>query len=144
MASNSQPEPRSSTAPANQPSNSATLEGHRRRATRVDVRIAKQAMQVVLPTNQQIGPWQARAAHLLALAEKQRLSGEMASGIGEEAAALHKVVLQHQRELDERLNELPPDVAGSTRFEDTARALASVATVLAKTLDIAFGPRRDS
>ena len=137
MASNPHPEPRSSTRPSDQPA-APPLDGHRRRATRVDVRIAKQAMQVVLPTNQQIGPWQARAAHLLALAEKQRLAGDVDQAIGEEAAALHEMVLRHQRDLDARMHELPSDVAGSTRFEDTGRALRSVAAVLKKTLDIAW------
>lgn len=114
-------------------------EQHRQRAMRLEVKITRQAMKVVLPTNQQIGPWQARAAHLLALAEKLKATGRHDPSIIDEAQALLEAVAAHRRELDQEVQELPPDVAGSTRFDDTARALQSVASVLERTLATA-GP----
>jgi hypothetical protein len=101
---------------------------------RLEVKISRQAMKVVLPTNQQIGPWQARAAHLLALAEKLKATGRHNPGIADEAQTLLDIVETHRRELDRDVQELPSDVAGSTRLDDTARALQSVATVLERTL----------
>lgn len=111
-------------------------EDGRRRAMRVDVRIAKQAMRVVTPTNQQIGPWQARAAHLLAMAEKLRASGRNDPAVGAEAEALLKTVELHRRGLVDEVGQLPADVAASTRLEDTARALQSVSKVLRQTLAV--------
>lgn len=106
----------------------------RQRAMRVDVKISRQAMKVVLPTNQQIGPWQARAAHLLVIAEKLTANGRYDHKIADEAQTLLEAVETHQQELSETLENLPADVAGSTRLDDTARALQSVASVLERTL----------
>ena len=117
-------------------------EGPRQRAMRVDVRISREAMQAVLPANQQIGPWQARAAHLLALAEKLRSSGRTHPALAEEAQAMLCAVERQQHELDSKRQELPSDVAASSRLEDTGRALSSVETVLRKTL-AALGVRRE-
>lgn len=104
----------------------------RQRATRVDVRIAHKAMEVVLPTNQQIGPWQARAAHLLVVAEKLKSTGRHNPSIAEEVETLLDTVEAHQRGLTDKVRSLPSDIAMSTRLEDTSRALASIASVLGK------------
>lgn len=101
---------------------------------RVDVKISRQAMKVVLPTNQQIGPWQARAAHLLVIAEKLTAKGRCDQRIAEEAQALLDAVERHQQGLSATMENLPADVAGSTRLDDTVRALNSVASVLERTL----------
>lgn len=106
----------------------------RQRAMRVDVKISQQAMKVVLPTNKQIGPWQARAAHLLALTEKLKATGRHDPAIAREAEALRDTIERYRRSLDDRVQGLPSDVAASTRLEDTARALTSVASVLDRTL----------
>ena len=108
----------------------------RARATRVDVRIAHKAMEVVLPTNQQIGPWQARAAHLLAVAEKLKITGRHNPSIAEEVETLLDTVEAQQRGLNDKVRELPTDVATSTRLEDTSRALASIASVLTRAREI--------
>ena len=113
---------------------SGVVERHRQRAMRLEVKISRQAMKVVLPTNQQIGPWQARAAHLLVLAEKQKATGRHNPSLADEAQTLLEVVEKHRRGLSDEMQTLPSDVAGSTRFDDTARALQSVAVVLERTL----------
>jgi hypothetical protein len=120
--------------------NSTSLAGvipmSRQRATRVDVRIAHEAMEVVLPTNQQIGPWQARAAHLLAVAEKLKTTGRHNPSIAAEVDLLLGTVETHQRGLTAKVRDLPADVATSTRLEDTSRALASIASVLARAREL--------
>jgi hypothetical protein len=105
------------------------VEEQRQRAMRLDVQISQQAMKVVDPTNQEIGPWQRRAAWLLL-----RASGGHDPRIVEEAKVLLKAVETRQEQLRSEISALPADVAASTRLEDTARALDSVATVLRKTL----------
>lgn len=109
----------------------------RRRAKRLDVQITQQAMKVVTPTNQEIGPWQHQAARLLALAEKLRATGRRDPRIAEEAEALLRAVEERQRHLEDRIAALPEKVAESTRLQDTARALQSVAAVLVKALEAA-------
>ncbi len=128
------------------PSESSTempVEEHQRqRAMRLDVQISQQAMKVVDPTNQEIGPWQRRAAWLLALAERLKASGGNDPRIGEEATALLSAVETRQKQLRSEIGALPADVAASTRLEDTARALDSVATVLSKALELTKPVRR--
>ena len=115
---------------------SADTEQNRQRAMRVDVRISQQAMKVVLPTNQEIGPWQQRAAWLLALAERLKASGGHDPSIAEEAEALMSAVETRREHLMSAVRSLPDDVAQSSRLEDTARALDSVAGVLTKALGL--------
>jgi hypothetical protein len=112
------------------------VEEQRQRAMRLDVQISQQAMKVVDPTNQEIGPWQRRAAWLLALAERLKASGGHDPRIAEEAKALLEAVETRREQLRSEISVLPADVAGSTRLEDTARALDSVAGVLGKTLGL--------
>jgi hypothetical protein len=112
----------------------ADTDRSRQRAMRVDVRISQQAMKVVWPTNQEIGPWQRRAAWLLALAERLKASGGHDPSIAEEAETLLSVVEARREHLMSTVTSLPDDVAQSSRLEDTARALDSVAGVLAKAL----------
>lgn len=108
----------------------------RQRAKRVDVQIAQQAMRVATPTNQEIGPWQHQAARLLALAEKLRATGRRDPRIADEAEALLRAVEERQQHLSDQIAVLPDKVAGSSRLEDTARALRSVVAVLDRTLEL--------
>lgn len=103
---------------------------------RMDVKISQQAMTVVRPTNEQIGPWQARAAHLQVMAEKRAAKGRRDQRIADEAVALLAEVEMQRHRLSERVERLPDDVAGSTRLDDTARALQSVAQVLERVRDL--------
>lgn len=134
--------PSSSAAPVPSSVEVADAVPHRQRAMRVDVKISRQAMKVVLPTNQEIGPWQRRAAWLLALAERRHTAGGRDSNIAEEAAALLAEVEARRQHLESAVQSLPDDVAASTRLEDTARALDSVAAVLTKTLELCAARRR--
>ena len=111
-------------------------EHQRQRAMRIDVRIAQQALKVVLPMNRQIGPWQVKAARLLAVAEKLRSSGSHNPGVAAETEALLDMVERQHRSLIHETESLPPDVAGSSRLQDTARALQSVAGVLNRALTV--------
>lgn len=117
-------------------------EHQRQRAMRLDVQISQQAMKVADPTNQEIGPWQRRAAWLLALAERLKASGGNDPRIAEEAKVLLTAVETRQTQLRAEISALPADVAASTRLEDTVRALDSVASVLGKTLDLTKSARR--
>lgn len=108
----------------------------RQRAMRVDVRIAHEAMEVVLPTNQQIGPWQGRAAHLLALAEKLRATGRHNPSLAEEVESLLEAVETQRRNLTDKKRDLPDDIARSSRVEDTSRALDSIASVLSRAREL--------
>jgi hypothetical protein len=101
---------------------------------RAEVQIVHQAMQVALPTNQQIGPWQRQAARLLALAEKQRATGMDSAAVAEEAVAMLEAVEARRKSLLRDVSRLPEKVAGNSRLEDTERALQSVAAVLLKAL----------
>jgi hypothetical protein len=120
------------------------VDGTRRRAKRLDVQITQQAMKVVTPTNQEIGPWQHQAARLLALAEKAKATGRYDPRIAEEAMALLAAVEERQRGLTDKIDSLPEKVADSSRVADTARALKSVASVLDKTLELMRAGRRVS
>ena len=112
----------------------------RRRAVRADVRIAHAALKVVRPANQQIGPWQQRAAWLLALAERRHSRGRGDDGIAREAAAMLQAVEERQVELRDSVGALPQEIATSTRLDDTAKALDSVALVLRRAIELSAPP----
>lgn len=113
----------------------------RQRAMRVDVQINHKAMAVTSPTNQQIGPWQRQAARLLALAEKAKTSGRRDPKLLEDAETLLLEVDASRQLLRREIGNLPPSVAGSTRLEDTERALQSVVAVLSRVVTL-MGLRR--
>lgn len=120
----------------------AVEQPQRRRSLRVDVRISRQALKVVTPTNEEIGPWQRRAAWLLALAERRSARGKRDPKLADEAATLLAAVKKRQKSLMASLEALPEDVARSSRLEDTARALDSVATVLGTVRTLMSAERR--
>lgn len=108
----------------------------RQRATRVDVRIAHEALKVAKPANQQIGPWQQRAVWLLALAERRHSRGRHDAGIASEAEQMLAAVEERRAELDQSLDTLPEEVARNSRLDDTGKALDSVALVLRRTIEL--------
>lgn len=112
----------------------------RQRAIRADVHIAHEALKVARPTNQQIGPWQQRAAWLLALAERRRSRGRGDEAIAREAAELLETVEQRRDELRRSVDTLPDAIAGSSRLDDTAKALDSIVGVLRRTIEAAAVP----
>lgn len=106
----------------------------RRRALRDDIVQKRQALAALLPIHDQIGPWHARTARLVAYADKLHSTGSYNPAVVEEAEALLAAVSQQQRALDETTRGLPPDVAANSRVFDTARALKSIATGLESAL----------
>ena len=104
---------------------------------RVDVHIAREALKVALPTNREIGPWQQRAAWLLAIAERRHGRGRGDRAVADEAREILTAVEQQRSELVQSVGTLPRDVAGSSRLEDTAKALDSVALVLRRAIELA-------
>jgi hypothetical protein len=111
-------------------------EQQRRRAMRVDVRIAHQALKAMLPINRQIGPWQAKAVKLLAMGEKLRASGRSDPELVLEAEEMAQMIATHRQMLAEKSAELPPEVRSSSRVADTARALDSIAASLERALPL--------
>jgi hypothetical protein len=110
--------------------------GRKRRAKRADVVVAHAALKVTQPANDLIGPWQQRAAWLAALAERKRTHGHPDPKIGAEARALLTAVEHGRRDLQRSMATLPGDVASSTRFEDTVKALDSITGSLERTIEL--------
>lgn len=111
----------------------------RRRALRIDVAETREAMTVLLPINEQIGPWQMRCARLLARAERLKASGSYHPAIVEEAEALANAVSVHHERFLEATGNLPPAVAANTRVRDTARALQSLSDSINAVLEVLRG-----
>lgn len=111
--------------------------GRRQRARRADVHIAHEALKVATPANEQIGPWQERAAWLCALAERRRLKGKDDPRIAAEARQLLAAVEQRHADLKESMQSLPVAVARSSRLDDTIKALDSITKVLQRTIELA-------
>jgi hypothetical protein len=113
------------------------LDPHRqRRAPRLEVLQKRQAMAVLIPINDRIGPWQMKTAQLIAYAERLRSHGGYEPSVVAEAEALFSAVSTQQQRLLETARNLPADVASNTRVLDTARALKSVATGLENALEL--------
>jgi hypothetical protein len=109
-------------------------ESHRQRAMRPEVRISREALQVVQPINRRIGEWQARAAHLAALGQRAALTGCVYPHLRDDAETLKAAVGKEVQALAQVAQELPPAVAHSNRIEDTQRALAGIAACIERTL----------
>ena len=99
----------------------------RRRALRDDIVQKRQVLAALLPIHDQIGPWQARTARLIAYAEKLHSTSSYNPAVVDEAEALFAAVSQQRRAFGETTRSLPPDVAANSRVFDTARALKSIA-----------------
>ena len=113
----------------------------RRRALRIDVAEARQAMEALLPINEQIGPWQMRCARLLARAERLRATGSYHPALIEEAEAIANAVSVHHERFTQATADLPPAIAANTRVRDTARALRSLEDSIVTILSLLRGER---
>lgn len=112
----------------------------RRRAMRVDVAEAREAIAALTPINEQIGHWQARSACLMAQAERLRAAGAFHPALADEAEALMRTVAVQQERFVEAARNLPPAVAANTRVRDTANALKSLAESLDAVQSLLGGP----
>lgn len=113
----------------------------RRRALRLDIVQKRQALAALTPIHAQIGPWQSKAAQLLARAHHMRSHGLYEPSVIAEAEALFGAVSMQQQRLVETARRLPDDPAANTRVLDTARALKSVADGLESALSLMQGGR---
>ncbi|RYE84250.1 MAG: hypothetical protein EOP19_12000 [Hyphomicrobiales bacterium] len=108
----------------------------RRRAPRDEIVHKRQALELLVPIHQQIGPWQTRTARLLAYAERLRSTGSYEPALVAEAEALFTAVTTQQQRLIDTQRDLPAALAANSRFLDTARALKSVAAGLESALSL--------
>ncbi|MDB5507460.1 MAG: hypothetical protein JWR75_2098 [Devosia sp.] len=96
------------------------------RAERVDAALTREALKVVLPINRQLGPWQIKAARLLAHGTRLNRTGRNEPRLMAEAEQLAEHVEAQRRRLITELNALPPEFARHGRFQDTLKALNSI------------------
>ena len=96
------------------------------RAERVDAALTRDALKVVQPINRQLGPWQTKAARLLAHGTRLHRTGRHEPRLMAEAEALEGVVKFEHRKLLKELDALPADFARHGRFQDTLKALNSI------------------
>lgn len=116
-------------------------EGKRKRATRIDVKLAREATHAVRTIRSKISDWQRRAAHLSAIAAHRRAAGESLDAILTEATYLAREIELHQQLLDERAASLPEPVRNHSRFQDIVRALSTASRVVD---GVRHGPSRPS
>jgi hypothetical protein len=112
-----------------------------RRAERIDIRRAREALKLVLPIHRQIGTWQSQAARLAAFGQKLQSVGRFEPRLAAEAEALARAVQAQQRRLAEQMRGLPPEIAGHGRFVDTVRALNSVHSGAERAVSLLSGAR---
>jgi len=112
----------------------------RQRARRADVHIAREALKVAKPANEQIGPWQERAARLFALAQRGQIRGKQDPSTAAEARALLEAVTRRRLDLQQSIETLPVAVARSSRLDDTVKALDSITNVLERAISLSAGP----
>ena len=106
----------------------------RQRAERVDVGRARQAMSIVNPVRAKVGDWQVKAALLRVLADRRRAAGEPTDEITRSATAMLAEIESDRRLLEQQSANLPPAVAGHSRFQDVVLALASAASAMQSVL----------
>lgn len=102
----------------------------RQRTERLDVKRARQAMNVVTPVRAKVGSWQVQAVRLRALLERRRATGEPIDEITDAAAEMLAEIELSRRYLDEQFSSLPPEVAKHSRFQDVVRALATASAAV--------------
>lgn len=117
-----------------------------RRAERVDIRYAREALKFVLPIHRQIGAWQSQAARLAAFGAKLQSVGRFEPHLSAEAEALAQAVDAQRKRLAAQMQALPPEITSHGRFVDTLRALDSVHLGVARAVSLLNGARdaRDS
>lgn len=109
-------------------------ESKRQRAMRNEVRISRQAMDLVQPINERIDSWQRSAARLVALGRRARIHGVRDESLRAETERLLEAVAAEMGRLRDQMRELPEAVATNGRLLDTQRALVSVAGELDRAL----------
>jgi hypothetical protein len=112
-----------------------------RRAERMDIRRAREALKLVLPIHRQIGAWQSQAARLVAFGTKLRSAGRSEPRLTAEAEALSRAIEAQRRRLQEQMSALPPEIATHGRFIDTVRALDSVSVGVSRAMSLLNGGR---
>jgi hypothetical protein len=112
-----------------------------RRAERMDIRRAREALKFVLPIHRQIGAWQSQAARLAAFGAKLQSAGRFEPRLSAEAEALAEAVEAQRQRLAEQMRALPPEIATHGRFVDTVRALDSVHVGVARAMSLLNGAR---
>jgi hypothetical protein len=100
---------------------------HRRRAERVDVRLARQATRAVKPIRSRLQALQVRAAYLKALAQHRRSENQPVDAIIAEADGIGREIAAHQAALELCGAGLPEPVRRHSRFQDVVRALGTAA-----------------
>jgi hypothetical protein len=110
-----------------------------RRAERIDIRRAREALKLVLPIHRQIGAWQSQAARLAAFGAKLQSVGRFEPHLSAEAEALARAVEAQRRRLAEQMSGLPPEIATHGRFVDTVRALDSVSVGVSRAMSLLNG-----
>ena len=86
----------------------------------------REAIALVQPFNDQIGPWQAEAARLSAMAQRGQLSGRYDAGLAEAIETLLGYVTDQQAKFEAELAVSPPRLTSHSRVVDTRNALAMV------------------
>lgn len=108
----------------------------RRRALRDEVVHKREALALLMPIHDRIGPWQTQTARLHAYAQKLRSIGSYEPAVVAEVEALFSAVSAQQQRLVEATHAMSPEVAGSSHVLDATRALNSVASSLETTLHL--------
>jgi hypothetical protein len=106
----------------------------RQRAEQVEVGLARQALDAVVPARSKVGHWQAQAVRLRAIAARRRADGQPCTEIAEAASSMLADIEQERRALELKVSELPPEVAGHSRFQDVVKALASASEAMRSVL----------
>lgn len=99
----------------------------RKRAERLEVKLARQAMSAVLTIRGKIGPWQARVARMRA-EQKHGRERDGGNKLRADASALLVEIEAEQKELRHRARLLSADVIADGHYQDVVRAIGSVAT----------------
>ena len=106
----------------------------RQRAEQVEVGLARQALDAVVPARSKVGHWQAQAVRLRAIAARRQAAGQPFSEIAEAASSMLADIEEERRALEQKVSELPPEVASHSRFQDVVRALASASDAMRSVL----------
>lgn len=104
------------------------LEHRRQRARRPDVLLARQAAGAARPVRDKIGRWQVAAVFLKARLERDGCAGQAAATL--ETQLMLREVLAARDDLLLTAGTMPAEVTQHSRFQDTFKALGSLAALL--------------
>lgn len=111
----------------------------RRRASSEGALLAREAIALVRPFNEQIGAWQAEAVRLAASAQRAQASGRYDAGIAEGLRTLLGYVEEQNLRFEAVVAAAPPKVSAHSRIADTRTALAMLSERLRRALPRAPG-----